>query len=200
MGRKSNAPQRRDQIVWALYDCLIEKGHEKVSVKEIAVRAGLPAGVIHYYFRSKDDIVSKLAEAIVSKYSTMLDEHLTEANSAEQRIEFAVDFTVNFLIFNRPLNRVFYNLIQMTFERKALGKVVKKMFKDYRERLADVFREAGAGSESKMLGAMMVALAEGVSAQLVVDPRAFRKADVRQLIARAIKGHLAAAQDFRKFA
>ena len=88
----------------------------------------------------------------------------------------------------------------MTFERKALGKVVKKMFKDYRERLADVFREAGAGSESNMLGAMLVALAEGISAQLVVDPRAFRKADVRQLIAQAIRVHLVAAQDFRKFA
>ncbi|MDH3827049.1 MAG: TetR/AcrR family transcriptional regulator [Desulfobacterales bacterium] len=200
MGRKSNAPQRREQIVWALYDCLVEKGHEKVSVKEIAARADLPSGVIHYYFSSKDDIVSNLAEAIVDKYSSMLDERLIEAITADQRIEFAIDFTVDFLIFNRQLNRVFYNLIQMTFERKALGKVVKKMFKDYRERLAGVFKEAGAGRESKMLGAALVALAEGFSAQLLVDPRAFRKVDVRQLITQAVRGRLAAAQGFRKSA
>jgi AcrR family transcriptional regulator len=200
MGRKSNAPQRREQIVWALYDCLVEKGHEKVSVKEIAARADLPSGVIHYYFSSKDDIVSNLAEAIVDKYSTMLDERLAEAITAEQRIEFAIDFTVDFLIFNRQLNRAFYNLIQMTFERKALGKVVRKMFKDYRERLADVFKDAGAGRESKMLGAALVSLAEGFSAQLVVDPKAFRKVDVRQIIAQAVAGRLAVAQGFRKSA
>ena len=198
MGRKSNAPQRRGQIVWALYDCLIEKGHEKVSVKEIAARAGLPAGVIHYYFSSKDDIVSNLAEAIVNKYSTMLDERLKEADSTGQRIESAVDFIVDFLIFNRPLNRVFYNLIQMTFERKALGKVVKKMFKDYRERFADVFKEAGVGRESKMLGAALVALTEGFSAQLMVAPQAFKKADVRKLIAQAVRGSLANAQGSKK--
>ncbi len=128
----------------------------------------------------------------------MLDERLKEADSTGQRIESAVDFIVDFLIFNRPLNRVFYNLIQMTFERKALGKVVKKMFKDYRERFADVFKEAGVGRESKMLGAALVALTEGFSAQLMVAPQAFKKADVRKLIAQAVRGSLANAQGSKK--
>lgn len=200
MGRKSNAFQRREQIVWALYNCLVEKGSEKVTIKEIAAQAGLPPGVIHYYFNSKDDIVSNLAEAIVDKYSRMLDKRLSEAISIEQRIESAIDFIVDFLIFNRPLNRVFYNLIQMTFERKALGNVVKKMFRDYRERLADVFEEAGAGRESKVLGAALVALAEGFSAQLLVDQRAIRKADVRQIIAQTVRERLAAIPGFKKSA
>jgi AcrR family transcriptional regulator len=200
MGRKSNAPKRREQIVWALYDCLVERGHEKVSVKEIAARASLPPGVIHYYFSSKDNIVSSLAEAIVDKYSTMLNERLAAAASTEQRIESVIDFVVDILIFNRPLNHVFYNLIQMTFERKTLGKVVKKMFRDYRERLADIFKETGVGRESKMLGATLVAVTEGFSAQLMVDPRAFKKADVRQLIAQAVWGHLATLHVFRKSA
>jgi AcrR family transcriptional regulator len=198
MGRKSNAPQRRQQIIWALYDCLTEKGHEKVTVKEIAARAKLPPGIIHYYFKSKDDIVSSLAEGIVDKYSRLLDKRLAEAATAGLRIEFAIDFIVDTLIFNYPLNRVFYNLIQMTFERKALGKVVKKMFKDYRQRLADVFREAGAGQESPFLGAALVALTEGFSAQLMIDPEAFRKTDVRQLIALAVKDRLATMQGFKK--
>jgi AcrR family transcriptional regulator len=198
MGRKSNAPQRRQQIIWALYDCLTEKGHEKVTVKEIAARAKLPPGIIHYYFKSKDDIVSSLAEGIVDKYSRLLDKRLAEAATAGLRIEFAIDFIVDTLIFNYPLNRVFYNLIQMTFERKALGKVVKKMFKDYRQRLADVFIEAGAGQESPFLGAALVAVAEGFSAQLMIDPEAFRKTDVRQLIALAVKDRLATMQGFKK--
>jgi AcrR family transcriptional regulator len=200
MGRKSNAPQRREQIIWALYDCLVEKGSEKVTVKEIAARAGLPPGVIHYYFTSKDDIVLKLTEAVVDKYSTMLDERLAEAVSIEQHIEFAIDFIVDILIFNPPLNRVFCNLIHMTFERKALGNVVKKMFQDYRERLARVFKEAGAGRESKVLGAALVAITEGFSLQLIIDPRAFKRADVRRSIAQALSDRLAIVQGLRKSA
>ena len=92
MGRKSNAPQRRDQITWALYDCLASKGHEKVTIKEIAAQASLPPGVIHYYFKSKDEIISTLAQAIVEKYSQKLEERLSRTadtlkSQATQQVE-----------------------------------------------------------------------------------------------------------------
>ncbi len=38
MGRKSIAHKRREQIIWALFECLAEKGHEKVTIKTIAAK------------------------------------------------------------------------------------------------------------------------------------------------------------------
>ena len=186
MGRKSNAPRRREQIVWALYECLAERGQEKVTVKEIAAKAGLPSGVIHYYFKSKDDIISCLAVAIVEKYGKLIDEKIAAAPSTELKIESAIDFIVDELVFNPPLNRVFYNLIQMAFERKNLEKVVRGLLKEYRQRLAHVFEEAGAGKASKGLGAALVAVTEGFSLQCLVDPKAFKRKEVRRLIAQAV--------------
>ena len=98
MGRKSNAEEKRGQIIWALYDCLVEKGHEKVTIKEIANKAGLPPGVIHYYFKNKDEIVAKLAKAIVDKYSLELQMCLKTVATLEQRIESAIDFLIDRLI------------------------------------------------------------------------------------------------------
>jgi AcrR family transcriptional regulator len=187
MGRKSNAPQRREQIVWALYDCLAERGQEKVTIKDIAAQAGLPPGVIHYYFKSKDDIIGGLAEAIVEKYSRIIDERTGAEISTEKKIAAAIDFIVDELIFNQPLNRVFYNLIQMAFERQRLQRVVKGLLKEYRERLARVFEAAGAGKASNGLGAALVAVTEGFSLQCLVDPKAFKQDEVRQLIAQAVK-------------
>lgn len=186
MGRKSQADQRREEIVWALYDCLAERGQEKITIKEIAVRAGLAPGVIHYYFKSKDDIISSLAEAIIEKYGNLIDEQLAAAPTTEKKIESAIDFMVDELIFNRPLNRVFYNLIQLAFERQSLGRVMKDFLKEYRRRLARVFEEAGAGKASKGLGAALVAVTEGFSLQYMVDPEAFGRKDVRRLIAQAV--------------
>ncbi|UCD33293.1 MAG: TetR/AcrR family transcriptional regulator [Desulfobacterales bacterium] len=199
MGRKSNAPKRREQIVWALYDCLAEKGHEKVTIKEIAAQANLPPGVIHYYFKSKDEIVSILAEAIIEKYSKILDLRVDEASSSEQRIDLIINFLVD-LIFDRPLNRVFYNLIQMAFEREQLHQVMKTMLKDYREKLAEVFIEAGAGQYSPLLGAALVAVTEGFSVQLMVDPKAIKRADVDKFITQAVRDRLMAAERSRKTA
>jgi AcrR family transcriptional regulator len=190
MGRKSSAPQRREQIVWALYDCLAERGQEKVTIKDIAAQAGLPSGVIHYYFKSKDDIIAGLAEAIVEKYSRMMDEQTAAQFSIEEKVATAIDFIVDELIFNRPLNLVFYNLVQMTFERKRLQSVVKLLMKEYRGRLARVFEAAGAGKAANGLGAALVAVIEGFSLQCLVDPKAFKRNEVRQLIAQAVEYRL----------
>jgi len=190
MGRISNASERREQIIWALYDCLVEKGQEKVTIKEIAVKAGLPPGVIHYYFKSKDDIISNLAEVLVQKYSNMIQRHIKKAESTNQQIIYAIDFIIDYLIFDLPLNRVFYNLIQMSFERKELGNVVKNMFENYREQLSQVFNVAGAGEESNMLGASLLAVTEGFSLQLLVDPNAFNRDDVKKIITQLVQSRL----------
>jgi AcrR family transcriptional regulator len=189
VGRPSNAHIRRDQIIWALYDCLATKGHEKVTIKTIAARACLPPGVIHYYFEKKDDIVFGLARAIVDKYGSLLEERLAGKRSGEDRINAILDFMVDELIFNRPLNRVFYNLIQMAFERAPLNGVMTAMFSAYRRRVAKAFHEAGAGRKgSEALGAALVALSEGFALQWMVEPGALAKKDVRAVLSRFLEG------------
>ena len=182
MGRKSNALQRRNQITWALFECLATKGHEKVTIKEIAAQANLPPGVIHYYFKSKDEIISTLAQAIVEKYTLKLEARLSEKNTTPKRIQSAVDFIVDELIFDATLNRVFYNLIQMAFERIELRDVMKQMFQEYRERLARFLTEVGVVSQDDSLGAAIVAMAEGFSLQLMVQPDAISRKAVHRTI------------------
>ncbi|MDZ4131605.1 MAG: TetR/AcrR family transcriptional regulator, partial [Dethiobacteria bacterium] len=174
-----------------LYECLAERGYEKVTVKEIARKANLAPGVIHYYFRSKDEIVASLANALVNKLGGMLVEKIEAASSVEEKITFAIDYIVETLIFNPPLNRVFYNLLQMAYEREELSTVVREMFSNYRTILVKIFKEANAGRESKMLGGALVAITEGFSVQLMVDPEAFKPEQVRLLITHAIKDRLA---------
>lgn len=186
MGRKNNADQRRAEIVWALYDCLADQGHEKVTIKVIAARAGLPYGVIHYYFNSKEDIIADLAQAMVERYSSMLDTRLAEARSNNQEIAVAVDFVIDDLIFNRHLNRVFFNLIQMAFEREPLHQVMTEMFRVYRQRMVDVLQAAGLGARSVPVGTAVVALAEGFALQWMVEPGVFTKKSVRESLMAAI--------------
>ncbi len=186
MARPSQAHRRREEIIWALYDCLSERGQEKVTIKEIAVKAGLTPGMIHYYFESKDDIVAGLAVAIIEKYDSLIEAQLAAASSTEKKIAYAIDFMVDELIFNVPLNRVFYNLIQMAFERQHLQQVVKNFLAEYRRRLARVFEEAGAGKASRGLGAALVAVTEGFSLQCMVDPHAFERREIRRLITEVV--------------
>ena len=177
MGRLKKSEERREQILWALFDCLAESGHERVTVKKIASQAGIPYGVIHYYFKSKDEIVSDLAGALVE---------MDKIDSGDDRIERFVDLLVEVLIFNPPLIRVFYNLVQMAFERKNLRKVMVKMFEDYRERIAFFLRKAGAGDVSNEGSAALLALIEGYALQWMFDPKSIEQADVRRILKKGI--------------
>ncbi len=53
----SRAEDRRDQILAAVLACLGEGGFDAVSMRAVAQGAGVPLGSLHYYFRSKEDMV-----------------------------------------------------------------------------------------------------------------------------------------------
>ena len=186
MGRKSIAHKRREQILWALYDCLSEKGHEKVTINTIAAQAKLAPGVIHYYFKSKDEIVSMLAEAIIEKYGNILDLRLSEAGLNEKPIDILIDFLVD-IILDHPLNHAFYNMVQMTFEREQLKTVMQTMLDSYRNKLSEAIIKSGANRDNPLLGAALLAVTEGTTLQVLMDPRAFKRDDVRQIISAAVK-------------
>jgi len=191
MPRKSIAPQRRKQIINALFRCLADKGHESVTVKDIAKKANLHYGVIHYYFKSKDDIVSALSESIVTKYDRLLVEHTQSARSASEKVEAALDFLVDEFIFNRRLNRVFYNLVQMAFEHKTVRSALRKQLRAYRNRIAEVVEDGiqngeFASHDAAESARLMVALIEGMALQWVIEPKALNRDEVRKLIGGAI--------------
>lgn len=193
MGRKSNAPQRKEEITWALYECLAKSGHEKVTVKEIARQANLAPGIIHYYFKSKDEIASTLAETILEKYSSLIAKNIADAKSPEEKIDISIDFIVDNMIFSKPINRVFYNMLQMGYERDELGDLFKKMFGRYRNFLKTMFEELGAGQESDNLATLLITLTEGYSVQVMVDPSTFNRNTVHRMITMTVKDHLARA-------
>lgn len=190
MGRKNNAPQRKEEITWALYECLSKSGHEKVTVKEIAGQANLAPGIIHYYFKSKDEIASTLAEKILEKYSSLIAKNIADAKSPEEKIEKSIEFIVDNMIFSKPINRVFYNMLQMGYERDELGDLFKKMFVRYRNFLKSMFEELGAGKESDNLAALLITLTEGYSVQVMIDPSSFNRNTVHKIITMTVKDYL----------
>jgi AcrR family transcriptional regulator len=48
---------RRDQILAAVLACLGDGGFDAVSMRAVAQGAGVPLGSLHYYFRSKEEMV-----------------------------------------------------------------------------------------------------------------------------------------------
>ncbi|MGD0277963.1 MAG: TetR/AcrR family transcriptional regulator [Smithella sp.] len=68
MPRVSVKEKRRLQIIEALNDCLITTSFSKTSIKDIARKANVNHGVLHYYFKNKEDILLNYIDFIIDKY------------------------------------------------------------------------------------------------------------------------------------
>ena len=64
MARPNNTQERRTQIVQALAQVMAERGFERATVAEIARRAGLTPGIVHYHFHDKHEVLLCLAEEL----------------------------------------------------------------------------------------------------------------------------------------
>ncbi len=71
MAKRSSG--KRERLVAAALACFHEGGYTRTSIVQLARRAGVPAGNVFYYFRTKDD----LARAVVEEWCRLLAFYLT---------------------------------------------------------------------------------------------------------------------------
>ena len=64
MPRPSNTQERRQQIVEALLDVMAAEGYAGASIQAIAAAAGLNPGLVHYHFKSKQQVLLHAIETL----------------------------------------------------------------------------------------------------------------------------------------
>lgn len=76
-----------DQILRAAKFILVEEGYRALTMRRIAAQCGLRPGNLTYYFKSKEDLVRALLEAIITSYETEFDTIVKdETRSLEDRL------------------------------------------------------------------------------------------------------------------
>lgn len=185
MGRPSKAEKKRIQIIQALYDCLSEKGHDSVTIKTIATQADLPSGVIHYYFKSKDDIFIGLIQYLQDYYQQMWDNAL-QIGKQEAMIDTAVSFLAEKMVLEPRINRVLYNLVQLGFERVNVRNAMRQTYQAYRKHLSETFFNDLPSGQMLQKSSLLLAIVEGLALQFVIEPEFIDKQHVKQLLYHAI--------------
>jgi AcrR family transcriptional regulator len=69
---EAHRERRREQILEAARRCFIRKGFHQSSMTDVFAEAGLSAGAVYRYFRSKDEIITAIAEEVVGHVTDLL--------------------------------------------------------------------------------------------------------------------------------
>lgn len=91
MARPSNRSVRQRQIVQALLNVMAEHGYEKATTGAIAREAGLTAGLIHYHFATKQDILLGLIEYLADLFRDRYLGRLKKAVTPEDKVRAFID-------------------------------------------------------------------------------------------------------------
>ncbi len=87
MARPSNKAERRTEIAQAMLQIMAEQGYEGASIQSIAKRAGLAPGLIHYHFKTKQEIllesVNQLSALLRQRYELLME----NTETAEERLK-----------------------------------------------------------------------------------------------------------------
>jgi AcrR family transcriptional regulator len=72
-------PTKRDAILDAMLDLIVERGFHDAPMSLVAERSGASAGVIYHYFSSKDEIIQALYERVHAiKHASLLEGYAPE--------------------------------------------------------------------------------------------------------------------------
>ncbi|MGR6874708.1 TetR/AcrR family transcriptional regulator [Pseudomonas sp. HK3] len=91
MGRPSNKEERRAQIILGLQVSMAQKGYEKASIQSIAKAASLSSGLIHYHFKTKQEILVALINNLNNSAQDRFNAYLEQANTPTERLHAYID-------------------------------------------------------------------------------------------------------------
>jgi TetR/AcrR family transcriptional repressor of bet genes len=88
--RQAKTDERKVSIVKALTRLMATRGYERASVAEIAATAGIPAGLIHYHFKNKLEILLAVLEHVMTTHLGLVEKAIDDAagNPRNQLVAF----------------------------------------------------------------------------------------------------------------
>ncbi|MBU2645867.1 TetR/AcrR family transcriptional regulator [bacterium] len=172
MGRKNVQQERRLQILKGLNRCLLKKPYRETTIKDIAAETGINHGMLHYYYRDKEDILLNFVEYILDKYKQAFVgwiESQDFSGSSEKAVGRAILIYLNEKItLNKNLSKVFIALWEVSLTNRKVKKEIKRVYQEWIAIMAD-YLPAQKDDKTRMNVALaIVAFLEGMAMFSVV--------------------------------
>ncbi len=168
MGRKSVQEEKRVRIMEALNQCLQEKSFDQTSIKDIARAAQVNHGLLHYYFKSKEDILINYIDFVIDHYKSMFAVLLAEKENKgldeKQLLEWFFQAMGERITLNRRLSKVFIEIWEIAAYNPVVREKVRRAYREWMATVAGYLqRVVPDPAAARRIGTAVVAFLEGMS-------------------------------------
>jgi len=189
---------RRSQLTAAAYKVVAQKGYNDFTIKDIAEEAGLSTGLVHYYFKNKEDLLFKLLKEMNANLRDSLKKAMGEL--AEPRDKLMAFCDEAFALVDRE-KAYFYVLIDFWAQINHDARIRQanvKLFQSYRAEIAAIIQEGAAKGvftveDVNLTSVIIIALIQGTIIQYAIDREAFNYSEIKekikeQILSRIVNG------------
>lgn len=165
------ATQKREKIIHAANKVMSEKGYEKASIKDIAIQAGITPGLVHYYFRNKEEILIALLTEASNQY-TLDMAHLQSAVRSEDLANAALNEPKERVKQQPEWYKLRYELFALGLRNPNISNSVDGLLENARSGITAVLQKMTSNSKEEIepIAAILIACFDGLALQKMLNP------------------------------
>jgi len=169
---------RRAQLTRAAYKVVGEKGYNEFTIKDIAVEAGLSTGLVHYYFKNKEELLFTLLKEMNANLKYNLNKTLTVLEEPQDKLLAFCDEAFDLLNKEKAYFSVIIDFWGQINRNKRIRQANIKLFQSYRDEITAILKEGAAKGvfmavDVQLTSVIIVSLIQGTIIQYVIDNEAF---------------------------
>ncbi|HEX9645696.1 MAG TPA: TetR family transcriptional regulator C-terminal domain-containing protein [Acidimicrobiia bacterium] len=141
VGLESDLPPKQERLVRAAYREISERGAHRVSLQDIADRAGVSKAVILYYFGSRDRLLLETTRWVLSRTEARIRAAIVGVTDPRRRLLAVIDE-----LFSAPdVNRRFYLVYLDLLDHAARDPRFGELHATFRSIVDALYEEVIAG-------------------------------------------------------
>ncbi len=190
-GKEDVIATRRNQLTRAAYRVVGEKGYYNITVKDIAREAGLSTGLVHYYFKDKQELLLNLLKEMNRDLRLYLDRALDRSRDPEEKLGIYLDQAFELVIREKDYISILFDFWTQISRNQRMRKANTRLFQSYRDRCAGILREGVESGSFREIDidyttAYIVSLMQGMIIQYVIDNDVFDYREYTERIKSAV--------------
>jgi TetR/AcrR family transcriptional regulator, fatty acid metabolism regulator protein len=175
--RESKKQEKIDAILTAALSLLAKKGYENTTINDIADSAKISRGLLHYYFKDKEDLAAK---ALTFGFGPMWDSSIGKIQSArspEQLVDTMIEVLKKNVRENPDFSALLFEMWVSGRRSAKIRKVFNDGFDEAISRLKGLLEFASSlgiikinKDESEGIIRILLAMYHGLAMQLLSNP------------------------------
>jgi TetR/AcrR family transcriptional repressor of bet genes len=153
---------RRRDLVEAAYLTFLEQGLSGMTMARIGERAGMSHGIVNYYFKSKDELLS----AVVRKANFLIMQEvarrLSAAVTARQRVSAVIAGNFPPALFTREVARAWASYYAALGQKRDFERVQTAVDRRLASNLHHALRQITSGAKAREIATGVAILIDGI--------------------------------------